>query len=197
MPTLETADGKPVVVDPAEVNARFQAAMDGDSGPAEQAPPKRTPRAPAEDSKPRTRTAAKAEKSRTADKSAAPVKDDYTGDAQNFVGGIWTVMASVSVTQPYALVVENSSDALVSSLAEGAKHNATIRSWVSAGESSWMLGLAAVTVGMGMQAYQLMKDPELRKQAAEVTREHLREAMGAKGIVQEVSTDGEAVPAAA
>ena len=198
MPTLETTDGKPVEIDADEVNAKFRAAMDGDAGPAEQAPPKRQPRPPAEDAKPRTRTAPKAEKSRTADKAAAPVKDDYTEDAQNFVGAVWTVAASIPVTQPYALVVENGSDALVKSLAEGAKHNATVRAFVSSGESSWILGLASVGIGMGLQAFQLMRDPELRAQAAAVTREHLKAAIGAKGLdIREASNDGEAVPAAA
>jgi hypothetical protein len=192
MPTLETPDGKPVdvtPVDPDEVNRRFEAAMN-DDGPDAQAPPKRQLRiVPDGDApKPRRGRQPRAEKSRTADqpaKAAADVKDDYTADAQQFVGGVWTVMASISLTQPYALVVENSSDALVSSLAEGAKRNATVRAFVSSGESSWMLGLGSTVIGMGMQAYQLMKDPALRKEAAEVTRQHLREAMDAKGITTE------------
>jgi hypothetical protein len=43
MPTLETPEGKPIEVapaDPAAVNAAFAAAM-ADNGPDEQAPPKR------------------------------------------------------------------------------------------------------------------------------------------------------------
>jgi hypothetical protein len=201
MPTLETPDGRPVDVtpiDPDEVNRKFTAAMH-DSGADDQAPPRREQRPAAEDApKPRRGRPPREDKPRATDKPSTPVKDDYTGDAQNFVGGLWTVMASVSVTQPYALIVENSSDGLVSSLAEGAKHNATIRAFVSSGESSWMLGLASVSIGMGMQAYQLMKDPQLRADAAEVTRKHLREAMGAKDIVPgEVVPETADVPASA
>jgi hypothetical protein len=194
-PTLETADGKPVEIDADAVNAQFQAAKD-DDGPDEQAPPKRQPKPAAEADKPAPRRGRppKDERARTADKAAAPAKDDYTPDAQQFVGAVWTVAASISVTAPYALIVENSSDALVSSLAEGARHNSTIRAFVSSGESSWMLGLASVGIGMGLQAYQLMKDPGLRAQAAATTREHLKAAIGAKGLQVQESAD---VPAGA
>lgn len=186
MPELTTPAGKPVdaaAPDAAAINADFTAAMN-DSGPDEQAPPRRQPRqAPAEDTgKPKRGRPPKDEKSRTTDKTAAVVKDDYTEDAQNFVGTVWTVAASIPVTQPYALVVESNSDGLVLALAEGAKHNATIRSWVSTGQSSWMLGLASVGLSMGMQTWQLMSDPELRAEAAQTTREHLKAAMRAKGI---------------
>ena len=186
MLTLETADGKPVDVTPVDaeaVNARFDAAMN-DDGPDEQAPPKRTPRTVAEpeQAKPRRGRPPKDEKARTADKPAAEVKDDYTEDAQHLVGAVWTVTATIPFTQPYALVIEGNSDALSSALAEGAKHNTTIRAWVSSGQSSWMLGLASVGLTMGMQAFQLMKDPELRKEAAETTRAHLKAALVAKGI---------------
>ena len=79
MPTLETADGKPVdvtPVDPDEVNRAFAAAMAGD-GPDEQAPPKRAPRPPADDAAPKRKTArpSKAEQARTAAR-AATVLDD-------------------------------------------------------------------------------------------------------------------------
>lgn len=193
MPTLETISGKPVELDPDAVNAKFQAAMN-DDGPSEQAPPKREPKPAEEDApKPRRGRPAKEDKSRTS-KAAAPVKDDYTEDATHFVGSVWTVAASIPVSQPYALVVESNSDALVGALAEGAKHNATIRAFVNSGESSWILGLASVGLSMGMQTLQLLKDPALRVEAAAVTRAHLKEAMGAKGLDVQEPTD---VPAGA
>jgi hypothetical protein len=192
MPTLETADGKPVdvtPVDPEKVTADFRAAMDG-KGPDEQAPPKRQPKPADEDApKPRRGRQPKGDQARVTDK-AEPVKSDYTEDAQNFVGAVWTVTASLPPTQPYALVVESNADALVSALAEGAKHNTTIRAFVNSGQSSWILGLASVGLSMSMQTYTLMKDPELRKQAAETTRQHLKEAMGAKGLdVEKTAAD--------
>ena len=106
------------------------------------------------------------------------------------MGAVWTVTASLPPTQPYALVVETNADALAGALAEGAKHNATIRAFVSSGESSWLLGLAGVGLTMGMQAFQIMKDPELRGQCAATTREHLKAAMGAKGIEVQEPDDG-------
>lgn len=79
-PSLETTDGKLVdvpTVDPAAVNARFDAAMN-DDGPDEQAPPKRQPKPPAEPaevSKPRRGRPPKAEQARTTAK-AVTVLDD-------------------------------------------------------------------------------------------------------------------------
>lgn len=183
MPTLETPAGKPLDVTPADagqVNAEFRAAMD-DYLPDEQAPPKRAARPPAEQAKPRARTQ-RAEKSRTADKAASAVKDDYAKDAQDFVGMTWTVAASIPYTQPYALVIESNSDALAGALAEGAKHNATIRSFIASGESSWMLALAGVSLNMGMQMWQIARDPALKEQARAVTVEHLKAAIGARGV---------------
>lgn len=72
MPTLETADGKPVDVTLDDAKAKFSASLN-DDGPDEQAPPKRPPRAAAEEApKPRRGRTPKEEKSRTA---AAPVPE--------------------------------------------------------------------------------------------------------------------------
>lgn len=190
MPTLETQDGRPVDVtplDPDEVNRQYQAALN-DEPADEQAPPRRAPKpaAEAEQPKPRRGRPPKEDKSRTEAKPATPVKDDYSEDAGKFVGGIWVVTASIPVTQPYAVVIESNADPLVAALAEGAKHNETIRAFVTSGESSWILGLASVSLTMGMQAFQIMRDPTLRAECAAATRKSLKEAMGAKGLqVQE------------
>lgn len=200
MPTLETTDGKPVDVTPADaeaVNAKFRAAMDSE-GTDEQAPPKRQPKTAGEDTPRAARRTRqpKEDKARTA--PAVPVKDDYTEDAQDLVGSVWTVAASIQYTQPYALVIESNSDALVGALADGAKQNATVRAFVSSGKSSWMLTLASVSLNMGMQAWQIAKDPELQERARAITVEHLKAAIGAKNLdVQERSDHDEAVPAAA
>lgn len=188
MPELTTTDGKPVDVtelDPAAINAKFGAAMN-DDGPDEQAPPPRRARpaaeaAAAEAPAKRRGRPPKEDRARTVAQAPA-VKDDYTDDARDLVGSVWTVAASIPYTQPYALVIEGNSDGLALALAEGAKHNTTIRSWVSAGQSSWMLALGSVGLTMGLQAYQLMRDPGMREKAAEATRASLRKAMAAKGI---------------
>ena len=186
MPALETPDGKPVDVTPPDaeaVNAAFSRAMNDDVAD-EQAPPKRQPKSASglTDSEPKRRgRPPKAEQARTA-KPEPALKDDYTEDAQSSVVSLWAVTASIPFTQPYALVIEGNADALVPALAEGAKHNATIRKFISSGGNTWAIQLASVGVTMGMQAVQLMKDPELRKEAAETTREHLKAAMKAKGL---------------
>jgi hypothetical protein len=187
MPTLETPAGKPIDVTPAvadQINRDFNAAMN-DDGPQESAPPRRRPdpAGDAESPKRRRGRPPKSEQARTAPAAAAPVKDDYTADAQSSVGTVWAVTAGISFTQPYALVIEANSDQLVAALAEGAKHNATIRRFVSSGGSSgWVLSLASVSLTMGVQAMELMRDPELRAEAAATTREHLKDAIAAKGI---------------
>lgn len=200
MPELETTDGKPVdtaALDPAAINAKFGAAMN-DTGPDEQAPPPRQPRAaaPAAEAPAKRRgRPPKEDRARTvAQAPAAAIKDDYAEDAGNLVGSVWTVAASIPYTQPYALVIEANSDALAASLAEGAKYNATIRGWVSAGQSSWMLGLASVTLTMTMQAWSLARDPEMRDEAAEATRASLKKRLAEKGIViPEAAPDGASV----
>lgn len=77
MPTLETVDGKPVDVTPAEdIDRQFQAAMN-DDGPDEQAPPKRRRSAePAEDApKPRRGRPPKSEQPRTTAKTVTAMDD--------------------------------------------------------------------------------------------------------------------------
>lgn len=193
MPTLETPDGKLVDVtppDPDKINSDFSRVMN-DDGPDTQAPPQRRRRAPApaddEPAAPKRRgRPPKEEKARTV---PAAVKDDYTDDAKSLVRGAWMVTAMLPPTQAYALVVEANSDALAEGLAEGAKHNATIRGWVSTGESSWMLTLAAAVASMGIQAYGLVKDPALREKAAATTRLHLKDMTAVSEIeVSETET---------
>lgn len=193
MPTLATEGGKPVDVtaEQAAINDRFRQAMDDDVHD-EMAPPKADARPAAEPKARRTRVR-KEDKSRTV-KDAVPVKDDYTADVQGVVGAVWTVAASLSYTQPYALVLESNADQLVGALAEGAKHSATIRAFVASGKSSWMLTLAGVGLNMGMQCYQMSRDPELRERARAVTVEHLKAAIGTRNVEE---TGGEADPAAA
>ena len=64
MPTLETTGGQPVAIDPDAVNQQFAASMAADTGPAEQAPPRRQPVAEGTVVKPK-RGRPKEEKART------------------------------------------------------------------------------------------------------------------------------------
>lgn len=183
MPTLETESGRKVDIDADAITAEFQQAMNDDTPPT-QAPPRRPPKPPADPDapKPRRGRLPKAEQSRTTTAAASPVKDDYTADAEQTVGGLWAVAAMLPPTQPYALVIDANSDALVGALAAGAKHNSTIRKFVSSGGNSWMLQLAGVGMSMGMQALQLARDPQMRAQAAQATRDKLKAALAAQGI---------------
>lgn len=195
MAELQTLDGDAVEVDRTDVNAKFDAAMNDDV-PAEQTPPKRQPRAAAdpapEADRPRRGRPPKAEKARTTSSAAEPIKDDYTADASALLGAIWTVAASIPPTQPYAFVIDSTSGAWTSALAEGAKHNATVRGWLKSGESSWMLGMAAAGVATGMGVLTIMKDPEMREKARAATKQQLKQAMVAKGLVAEEPADAAA-----
>lgn len=194
-PTLQTPQGGKITTsehDRDEINARFAATMNADDGQDdEQPPPRRSASRPA--SPPADETEAPkrsrgrprkdpAEKSRTTDKPAEPVKDDYTEDAQSTIGGLWVVAASISFTQPYALVLDANSDALVSALAEGAKHNSTVRRFIGAGGNTWMLQLASVGLSIGVQSIQLMGDAELREKARTATKAKLKGMMKEQGI---------------
>lgn len=146
------------------------------------------------------KTVAASDKPQTAPKPVVKevIKDDYTEDAQQLVSGLWTVAASIPPTQAYAYVLNQNADGLVAGLAAGAKHNPTIRKMLSGGgDSAWMLQLGAVTMSMAMQTMQLMKDPELRAQCADATKQQLRETLLAQGITlpdeapkPEVTPDG-------
>lgn len=193
MEGLVTPDGQAVDVESVKADAdrTFAAAMAAPAGTDEiPAPPKRTDDPdkaksrrgrPPKDVRARTRDAQPGE-ARKDSKAAQPLKDDYTSDAQALVGGIWTVAASVPLTQPYAAVLAGSSDALAAALAAGAKQSETIRRLVSGGSGTWQLQLAAVGMSMGMQCLQIARDPELREKARESTRQQLREALAAQGI---------------
>src|SRR6185437_14164562 len=82
--------------DPAEVEAAFSRAMAADPGPAEQAPPKRAPRAELEPAAPRAKAKRppKAEQARTASKPATVLSD---GDRVKGVQGLAQVGAGIAL----------------------------------------------------------------------------------------------------
>jgi hypothetical protein len=200
MPELKTSNGEPVLAPPIDedaVNRAFSQSINEDAGPDESAPPRRAEK-PAEDkpraARPRT---TKAEKARTTAKPADPVKDDYHEDARALITTTWTAAASLGPTQPYAFALSQSADPLTDALADGAKHNDFIRRMVSGGGgNAWQLKLAAAGMQFGMTTLAIMRDPEMKKQAAEATRAQLAAAMQAQGI-KVPGTDQAPVPAAA
>jgi hypothetical protein len=186
---LTTADGKPV--DLAAAQTQFAKAMAAPPpDPDIPAPPKReVPQLPADDGQDHQGDKPKPKpKPKPRVKTAAPVKADYTAEAQEFVGNAWLLAAVIPYTSPYAIVISGSRDALVPALAEGAKHSETIRQWVAGtSEHAWKAHLALAAAQMSMQAWQIYRDPELRKQASEQTRRELAEMLG---TVSEDSADG-------
>lgn len=148
MASDDTGTPAPPKVDPAEKAARAKE------------PPKRRGRPP------------KDEQARTSSKPAAEVvKADYTEDAQAAVSTVFTVAAVLPPTQPLAYVILQSSEALAKSLAEGAKHNATVRRLVSGGsDAGWKLQLAACGIQMAMATAQVYRDPQLREKASGVVQ---------------------------
>ena len=200
MPELKTADGKPVLAPPLDedaVNRAFSQSINEDAPAEDKAPPKRADKAAEDKPRQARRRTTKAEKARTT-AQPAEVKDDYHDDARALITTAWTVAASLGPTQPYAFALSQSADPLIDALADGAKHNDFIRRMVSGGGgNAWQLKLAAAGMQFGMTALSIMRDPELKRGAAEATRAQLKEVMQANGIEVPAETDQAPVPAAA
>lgn len=180
-------DGKPVPAAPpasaADVDRQFAEAM---AAPPDEvpAPPKREiiPE-PEEKPKPRRRgRPPKSERTRVTKTPEPPSDKDYTEDVTGIVTGAWLTLASIGKTQPYAAVIANHQDGLVTALSAGAKNNATIRGYIekmsSGGGGLWAVQLALVAAQMAMEASQIAKNPELKAQAAEMTKQQLAEVLG-------------------
>ena len=182
---LQTTDGKALELAAAEQS--FNAAMAAPEGDVP-APRKMTPEQKEtlrnEPKRTRTRTA-KADKARTAPKSER-VDKDFTEDLQGLTTGVWLTAASIPPTQAYAAIVKINQPALVASLNQGAQNNATVRGYVekasSGGGGLWMVSLGVTTANMAIQAMQLMKSPDLRKQLAEQTQTELKQYLADSGI---------------
>jgi hypothetical protein len=172
MPTLETADGKPLdpAADADAVNATFAAAMN-DDGPDEQAPPRRQPRtAPADGgAKPRRGRTPKADRSRTTDKpaEAPPVPPSPAVTAKRassaeesfeLIGTCLLMVGKVTRMPSFTadgFVVNANAAPLAEKLAQVAAVEPQIAKWLdkapSAKVTAWM-GLASVAAGLGLQA---------------------------------------------
>ncbi len=157
MPTLETADGKPVDVTPDAdaVNAQFAAAM-ADDGPDEQAPPKRQPRPADEAPKPKRGRPPKAEQARTTAKAGTVLDDGQR--AQGVKGlaqlgaGVALMLGKATGKQAFtadAITIASSADEIADACVQTAKADARFAAALdrvcSAGPYA-----ALVTVGVGL-----------------------------------------------
>jgi hypothetical protein len=194
----------PTPVDPdttafARMQDRMRSEATGET-PADSppAPPKRAeaaPAAPPKRGRPRKDPAAKPRTTVTAKAApAAPAADvDYTKGAQSLVSNVWLGLAMLPPTQAYAAVLSSGSDGMAAALAEGAKHNDTIRSWVDGGtDSMWKLQLAGAVVTMGVQCFHVARDPELRAKAQAATRKQLTDTLAAQGITLPAPAEAQA-----
>jgi hypothetical protein len=135
MPSLEDADGARIDVTPdgaADTNARFREAMTDEPGAAEQAPPRRTPRAPvAAGDKPKRGRPPKAAQARTAPAAAAvPLSEEARVSG---VIGLVQVPATLALVlgkatgndafTADALTISNAGPGLAQGCAEIAKHD--------------------------------------------------------------------------
>ena len=182
---LTTPDGKPVQLDEAE--RKFAAAMAAPApDPDLPAPPKREP-VPDDGKKPAEKRAPRAAQ-KPRPKSAPDPKADYSEPARELVTGAWTLTAAIPYTAPYAVVIADNAAALAPALAEGAKHSEVIRQWVSGtGENVWKVHLGLVAAQMCMTAWQIAKNPDLRKACAERTQAELLQMAQA---AQEATANG-------
>src|SRR5579859_443147 len=120
MPTLTTPDGRPVDVDPAEVNREFSRAMadDGDGAknpPRHEAAPAEQPKRPR--GRPRKDAAEAARVAETAAEApAGKVDKDLTDECVGLSTLGWATLAAIPPTSPWACVIEANQDDLVKAL---------------------------------------------------------------------------------
>lgn len=196
MPSLSTVDGAPVEpVTPeqrADIDREFSRAMAAEEPGGVQPPPrledKPVPPAP---KRPRGRPRKDPDdKARVSEKSAAAAAAKSTADYTEACAGLttlgWAALAATPYTSAYATVVEANADPLVAALNAGCQNNDTIRQtverWSSGGGGVWALQLAAVATNMGVQAFQLLKDPVLRAESRLHTEGKFRAFLKAQGV---------------
>jgi hypothetical protein len=188
---LQTPGGAPVDLDGAAQDfARAMAAPVTDVP----APPKMTDEQKADieakKAEPKRRgRPPKAERARIEAKATPEVltPKDYSEALDGALTGVWVATAGLPFTTPYAAVIAANKAGLVGALNAGANQNAKVRMYVEkytgGGGGLWQMQLAVVGAQMGMQTLQLMKDKELRDQAAASTRAQLQQWLTANGLV--------------
>src|SRR5487761_208178 len=215
MPELVTPDGQAVPVTPQnglsapqksaeDINREFSRAMASDDPGAIQAPPAR-PQVPEGEQPKRGRGRPRKnplpeEKARTEPKPAAGEKTDkdFTGQCTAVTTAGWILTASVPFTSPYAAVIDANQPALIAALNAGCQNSSRMRVNVerlaSGGGGVWAVQLAVVGANMSMQALQIMRDPDLRRQANEATQETFREFLQSQGMDVSKPAETEYVP---
>lgn len=199
MPELVTPEGTPVKaeiptspngqpVDREAVDREFSRAMASEDPGSVQPPPPRDDQSQAEPPKrPRGRPR-KDEKSRTEQPPQLPQKvdTDYTEAVAGLTTLAWATLAGIPYTTPYAAVIDANQVQLIDALNKAAQNNAAIREQIeklaAGGGGVWAIQLAAVGANMTIQTLQLVRDPELRKEAAAVTQKKFRAFLSAQGI---------------
>jgi len=169
-------------------------------GPEIPAPPRRDPTPPAGSDDPgytpKPRRGRPPKSARTTKDTTPASKDgkkeelkpkDFTEDLKAIGDGLWLGLSSIPVTAPYAALVHMHQDGLVSAINSGAQVNPGVRNAVekltSGTGSSWALHLGILGVNVAMQGYQLMKDPELRRQITEANAAQVQAYMQQMGAV--------------
>jgi hypothetical protein len=200
VPELVTPEGAPVEVTPEEkreqINQDFSRAMASEEPSATPALPER----PARPEPPKKRgRPSKDEKARAT--SAPPVSQktdkDFSEECTGLTTLAWASLAMTPFTQPYAAVVDANQAQLVAALNGAAQNNAKAREAIEklagGGGGIWAVQLAAVGANMTMQTMQLLKDPQLRQEAAAATQSKFRTFLKAQGV--DVPDDGQGKPA--
>ena len=170
MPTLETVDGQPVdTIDSEAVDREFSRAM-ADNGPAEQAPPKRTPEPPTDSAGSKARTKPpKAEKARTTSKAGTVLTD---GERAQGVKGLAQVGAGIALLfgkatgkdafKADAVTIASAADEIADACVQTAKADpkfaAALDKVCAAGPYAALIG---VMVGVGSQIARNHK-PDLK-----------------------------------
>lgn len=186
---LKTPDGKSVDIEAAELTFAAAMAQPETDVPA---PPKMTAEEKEQikaEAPKRTRgRPGKAERARTTAAPAQKTDKDFSEEISGITTGIWLTTASIPYTQAFAPVIKLNQPALVAQLNQAAQNNSQVRGYVeklgSGGGGLWVLGLGVTCANMAMQTVQIMKDPELRRQMAEQTRQDLQDFLTANGLGQ-------------
>lgn len=215
-PTLTDTDGAVLDVlnlpagpgadpmDPGQVERDFSRAMAAEDPSATQGPPPRTGSVPGEPKRrrgrPRKDPADQARVTSGPVPEAAPV--DHAEAAAGLVTLAWATVAAIPYTTPFAAVIDANAGELTGALAAGAKHNpkiaAALEQAATGGGGVWAIQLAAVSVNMGMQCLEIMRDPKTREAATSATRSKFRAFLKTQGIVfPDVSRETEAGDASA
>jgi hypothetical protein len=183
----------------ADFNRLMATASEGVSGPDSAEPAPLPKREPADPDKPRRGRPTKDVRARTRNSKPGegkPGKDgkpaeltpkDFKSDLTAIGDGLWISLSMIPVTAPYAALVHMQQDGLVSAINEGAQVNPGVRNAVekltSGTGSAWALQLGLIGANICMQGWQLMKDPDLRRQLTEANTAQVQQYMQAMGAV--------------